>query len=147
LWQNRFNLIKATEIMILPCYSAILRSASRRLSHQYNTALAEFGINITQFSLLSMIKRMEPISLSTLAKMMELERSTIGRNVKVLAKMKLVELLPGESDQREVTLKLTQEGHQLLKDSYPHWKKVQQEIENKIGKDQISVLIDILNKI
>jgi hypothetical protein len=34
-----------------------------------------------------------------------------------------------------------------LKDSYPHWKKVQQEIENKIGKDQISVLMDILNKI
>lgn len=130
--------------MILPCYSAMLRSASRRLGQHYNSALAEFGINITQFSLLSMIKRTEPISLTTLAKMMELERSTVGRNVKVLEKMEFVELSQGDQDQREVILKLTQKGHQLLTKALPHWQKVQKEIEHKIGQDKILVLTDIL---
>ena len=130
--------------MILPCYSAMLRSASRRLGQHYNSALAEFGINITQFSLLSMIKRIEPISLTTLAKMMELERSTVGRNVKVLEKMEFVELSQGDQDQREVILKLTQKGHQLLTKARPHWQKVQKEIEDKIGQDKILVLTDIL---
>lgn len=133
--------------MILPCYSAKLRSASRRLGHRYNAALAEFGINITQFSLLSMIKRAEPISLTSLAKKMELERSTVGRNVKVLAKMALVELTQGDKDQREVTLKLTQEGLQLLKVALPHWQKVQQEIEDSLGEDQILMLTDLLNRL
>ncbi|RLZ10408.1 MarR family transcriptional regulator [Acinetobacter sp. 2JN-4] len=133
--------------MILPCYSAKLRSASRRLGHRYNAALAEFGINITQFSLLSMIKRAEPISLTSLAKNMELERSTVGRNVKVLAKMALVELTQGDKDQREVTLKLTQEGLQLLKVALPHWQKVQQEIEDSLGEDQILMLTDLLNRL
>ncbi|MDR7017956.1 MarR family transcriptional regulator [Acinetobacter sp. 3657] len=133
--------------MILPCYSAKLRSASRRLGHRYNAALAEFGINITQFSLLSMIKRAEPISLTSLAKKMELERSTVGRNVKVLAKMVLVELTQGDKDQREVTLKLTQEGLQLLKVALPHWQKVQQEIEDSLGEDQISMLTDLLKRL
>ncbi|RZF56741.1 MarR family transcriptional regulator [Acinetobacter halotolerans] len=133
--------------MILPCYSAKLRSASRRLGHRYNAALAEFGINITQFSLLSMIKRAEPISLTSLAKKMELERSTVGRNVKVLAKMALVELTQGDKDQREVTLKLTQEGLQLLKAALPHWQKVQQEIEDSLGEDQILMLTDLLKRL
>ncbi|MCH7308553.1 MarR family transcriptional regulator [Acinetobacter sp. NIPH 1852] len=133
--------------MILPCYSAKLRSASRRLGHRYNAALAEFGINITQFSLLSMIKRTEPISLTSLAKMMELERSTVGRNVKVLAKMELVELSQGDKDQREVTLKLTQQGRQLLKAALPHWQKVQQEIEDSLGEDQILMLTDLLKRL
>lgn len=144
LCQTRFNLIRLTRIMILPCYSAMLRSASRRLGHRYNSALAEFGINITQFSLLSMIKRIEPISLTTLAKMMELERSTVGRNVKVLEKMEFVELSQGDQDQREVILKLTQKGHQLLTKALPYWQKVQKEIEDKIGQDKILVLTDIL---
>ncbi|ENU28776.1 hypothetical protein F991_03358 [Acinetobacter sp. CIP-A165] len=133
--------------MILPCYSAKLRSASRRLGHRYNAVLAEFGINITQFSLLSMIKRTEPISLTSLAKMMELERSTVGRNVKVLAKMALVELTQGDKDQREVTLKLTQQGRQLLKAALPHWQKVQQEIEDSLGEDQILMLTDLLKRL
>lgn len=133
--------------MILPCYSAMLRSASRRLGNQYNSALAPFGINITQFSLLSMIKRMEPINLSLLAKMMELERSTIGRNVRVLAKMELVVLLQGDEDHREVSLELTPEGYHLLAKARPHWEMVQHQIEDKIGEDQILLLTEILKRI
>lgn len=133
--------------MILPCYSAMLRSASRRLGSQYNSALAPFGINITQFSLLSMIKRMGPINLSLLAKMMELERSTIGRNVRVLAKMELVVLLQGDEDHREVSLELTPKGYHLLAKARPHWEMVQNQIEDKIGEDQILLLTEILKRI
>lgn len=147
LCQTKLNLKGLIGLMILPCYSAKLRSASRRLGHRYNAVLAEFGINITQFSLLSMIKRTEPISLTSLAKMMELERSTVGRNVKVLAKMALVELTQGDKDQREVTLKLTQQGRQLLKAALPHWQKVQQEIEDSLGEDQILMLTDLLKRL
>jgi len=75
---------------------------------------------------------------------MELERSTVGRNVKVLEKMEFVELSQGDQDQREVILKLTQKGHQLLTKARPHWQKVQKEIEDKIGQDKILVLTDIL---
>lgn len=77
---------------------------------------------------------------------MELERSTVGRNVKVLEKMEFVELSQGDQDQREVILKLTQKGHQLLTKAIPHWQKVQKEIEDKIGQDKILVLTDILWK-
>lgn len=133
--------------MILPCYSAMMRSASRRLGHVYNTALSEFGINIAQFSLLSMVKRTEPVSLTVLGKKMELDRSTIGRNVRVLQNMGLLEIFQSTEDKREMTLELTAKGHLLLQDVLPIWQKIQHDVENKIGQDKISVLKEILNSI
>lgn len=115
------------------CYCSLLRKASRRLSARYDEALAQLGINISQFSLLRNIAREQPISLTDLGVIMELDRSTIGRNTKVLERMGLVTSVVGK-DQREALLSLSARGAGLLEEAMPIWENVQFELDDRVGE-------------
>jgi DNA-binding MarR family transcriptional regulator len=128
------------------CYCILLRKASRRLSALYDEALEPFGINIGQYSHLSNIRRDQPISLTELAGVMELDRSTVGRNTKVLERMGLVETVAGE-DQREALLQLSAKGRALLEAAEPVWEAVQVKIDARLGNDrtgELKQLLDVL---
>ena len=116
------------------CHCIVLRKASRRVSSYYDEALAPLGVNIAQFSLLRNINRMAPVSLTDLGQRVELDRSTVGRNAKVLERMGLVDIRPGK-DQREATLTVTDAGQAVLKEGAPLWDGVQASIESRLGAD------------
>ena len=115
------------------CYCVLLRKASRRVTSLYDEALAPVGINIAQFSLLRRIRRMQPVSLTDLGERLELDRSTIGRNTKVLERMGLVTTVRG-ADQREALLRLTDEGQAAVDKGAPLWEEAQRRIEERIGE-------------
>jgi DNA-binding MarR family transcriptional regulator len=117
------------------CYCVILRRAARRTTAIYDEALEPVGINIAQFSLLRRIRRADGISLTELAKQADLDRSTIGRNTKLLAKMELIGTKPGE-DQREARLVLTSKGKALLDEATPLWQRAQDDIEGRLGGEE-----------
>lgn len=66
------------------CICTHLRRAARGVSRHYDEALAGFGVNVAQFSLLRHLQRLDRPSITTLAEAMGLERSTLGRNLRVL---------------------------------------------------------------
>lgn len=125
------------------CHCIVLRKASRRVSSYYDEALAPLGVNIAQFSLLRNIDRMAPVSLTDLGARVELDRSTVGRNAKVLERMGLVEIRPGK-DQREATLTVSDAGRAILKEGVPLWDAVQEDIEMRLGPDGIDQLRELL---
>ena len=110
----------------------MLRKATRRVSAIYDEALQPAGINIGQFSLLRNIARRAPVSLTELGAVMELDRSTIGRNTKILERMGLVETLAGK-DSREALLALTEAGKKVLETAMPLWETAQHTISAKLG--------------
>lgn len=116
------------------CYCILLRTAARKVSGLYDDALAPLGINIAQFSLLRRIARAAPVSLTELGKLCELDRSTVGRNTKVLERMALVTTVPSR-DQREATLVLTDRGQDLLRDGAALWEQAQGAVEAVLGND------------
>ena len=85
------------------CYCILLRKASRKVSSMYDEALAPLGINVAQFSLMRRVAARAPVSLTDLAALLELDRSTVGRNVKVLERHGWVASARGR-DQREAVL-------------------------------------------
>jgi DNA-binding MarR family transcriptional regulator len=125
------------------CHCILLRKAARKVSSYYDEALAPLGVNIGQFSLLRHINRMAPVSLTALGAAVELDRSTVGRNTKVLEKMELVESAPGD-DHREMVLSLTPAGRALLAEGAPLWDSVQDDIEARLGADNTRQLQDLL---
>lgn len=129
-----------------PCYCILLRKASRRLSALYDEALAPFGINVGQFSQMRSIKRRQPVSLTDLAAIMDLDRSTVGRNTKVLQRMGLVAAGSGE-DQREALLELTEKGRELLEAALPVWEGVQASLDEKLGEARSAELQHLLDVI
>ena len=70
--------------MKIPCYCAALRVAARKTTALYDEELAAVGINLAQYSLLRQIERAGTVSLTELGRLAELDRSTVGRNVKAL---------------------------------------------------------------
>lgn len=125
------------------CHCILLRKASRRISSYYDEALAPLGVNIGQFSLLRNINRLAPVSLTDLAARVELDRSTVGRNAKVLERMGLVAIGHGE-DQREAMLTITEKGHAVLTDGGPLWDGVQDDIEARLGPEKTRQLQELL---
>ncbi len=125
------------------CHCILLRKAARKVSSYYDEALAPLGVNIGQFSLLRNINRMAPVSLTELGARVELDRSTVGRNAKVLERMGLVAISTGE-DHREAMLTITEAGHAVLKAGAPLWDGVQETIEARLGPDKTEQLRELL---
>ncbi|KAA3509686.1 MarR family winged helix-turn-helix transcriptional regulator [Agrobacterium rosae] len=125
------------------CHCILLRKATRKVSSYYDEALAPLGVNIGQFSLLRNIRRMEPVSLTDLAHKVELDRSTVGRNAKVLERLELIAIGHGE-DQREAVLMIAEKGREILDKGAPLWDGVQDDIEARLGREKARQLQELL---
>jgi DNA-binding MarR family transcriptional regulator len=99
----------------------------------YDEALAPAGIGLAQFSLLRKIERGGRLSLSELARLASLDRSTVGRNIKVLRRMGLIEVGPSD-DLREATVTLAEGGRVVLRNGAPLWQAAQDRIEAALGE-------------
>lgn len=112
----------------------------------YDDALAPVGVNLAQFSLMRNISWQQPVSLTDLARVAELDRSTVGRNVKVLARMGLT--APGvQDDGREATVVLTKKGRTVLNDGAPLWEAAQVRVRTALGDNGSQVLHDLIDAI
>lgn len=123
-----------------PCFCTNLRLATRRLSAAYDAALEPLGINIGQFFLLQTIGERQAISLTDLGRLTELDRSTVGRNVRVLERMGLVESGRGATDQREALVSLTIKGRTRTKEAVPIWEDTQKTFAARLGVEQVEAL-------
>jgi DNA-binding MarR family transcriptional regulator len=128
------------------CYCISLRKAERRVTSVYDDALKPVGVNVAQFGLMRTIEREAPISLSRIGRLAELDRSTVGRNVKVLERRGLVKTLHGE-DQREAVAVLTARGKNVLIDGAPLWDEAQATIEKALGTVAARHLRTLLQKL
>ena len=114
------------------CYCAALRGAARKATAIYDDTLAPAGVNVAQFSLMRKIERAGAISLTELARAAGLDRSTVGRNVKVLQRLRLVRI-DAADDRREAAVRLTLEGVDTLRQAAPLWQDAQRRIEAMLG--------------
>lgn len=126
------------------CLCTKLRRASRGVTRIYDEALADVGLNAAQFSLLRNLQRLESPSISMLAEAMGLDRSTLGRNLKVVQGMGLVALGEG-SDQRSRQVALSEAGLRVLEQGAPLWEQAQQALAKRLGADKRAELMLLLD--
>ncbi len=67
-----------------PCTCAAVRRLARRITHVYDRHLAELGLRITQYSLLSNVRARPGLPMGDLAQRMGMDRSTLTRNLRPL---------------------------------------------------------------
>jgi len=128
------------------CIGTHLRRAARGVSRHYDEALARFGINVAQFSLLRHLQRLDQPSITSLAEAMGLDRSTLGRNLKVLEAEGLVALTEG-ADQRNRVVLLTEAGKARLQDAGPAWERAQLTLVEQLGEGQRDELVRLLERL
>jgi DNA-binding MarR family transcriptional regulator len=116
------------------CLCILARRSARSLTEIYDRALEPAGLKITQFSLLRAIDRLEKPCLTDIAQATGLDRSTLGRNLKVLEKDGLVSLTQG-NDERTRVPTLTAKAKQSLRIAKPQWERVQEQISSMLPED------------
>jgi DNA-binding MarR family transcriptional regulator len=115
----------------VPCYCTQSRRIARALTDTYDQALAPSGLKVTQFSLLRMVARLGSPTISALAEATGLDRSTLGRNLKVLQKDGWAALSAGD-DERTRVVSLTKAGGLAVQRAVPLWDCAQAEIRSKL---------------
>ena len=109
------------------CLCTLARRYARSLTECYDRALEPSGLKVTQLSLLRAVDRLDKPSLTELSKATGLDRSTLGRNLRVLEKAGLIALVPGE-DERTRTPEITDKARRAVRKAKPLWETVQRQM-------------------
>ena len=128
------------------CNCLALRQAARHVSQIYDGHLAAVGLKGTQYSILSKLNRLGPLSINELAKSMVMDRTTLGRAVRPLERDKLLTIEAGE-DARIRRLKLTPAGQAKLKAAAAQWREAQKEFELAYGVPESAGLRTALQRV
>ena len=107
------------------CACLSVRRAARAMSRAYDEELRDTGLRMTQVSLLVAVGLHGEVTVSRLAQTLDLERTTLTRELKPLRERNLLTVRAGE-DRRERIVELTDAGAEALTDALPRWRAAQQ---------------------
>ena len=127
----------------LRCICFNVRRTDRVLTQFYDEVLAPSGLSAPQFGLLSTIAQVAPVTINHLAEMMNMDRTTLTRNLDLLVKQGLVQNEEGE-DRRMRLVLLTEEGKQALERAWPLWEEAQAHFERALGGERFDALLNEL---
>jgi DNA-binding MarR family transcriptional regulator len=102
------------------CTCSSLRRATRAVTAHYEAQFRGSGLRCTQFTILSFLAQAGPTPMTRLADFLGVERTTLTRNLTVLARRGLVEL-SGAKDGRVRKVGLTKTGDAMLHKCMPRW--------------------------
>lgn len=122
------------------CTGAHLRRATRVVNQIFDRELRPTGLYGTQFTLLVALKYAGEMTVTPLAQILGMDRTTLTRNLALLQDKGLVVVMTGK-DQRTRLLRLTEHGEAVLETALPFWDKAQQEIITQLGLDRWQLLM------
>ena len=111
----------------------------------YDEFLKPSNLNVTQYSLLSNLKRVQPIKMNDFSKVVKLDRTTLVRNLKPLINLSLIEIKSIDKSKAQL-LELSQKGIELQNEGYKYWQKAQEYIEQTINHAEFEIFYTIVKK-
>ena len=126
------------------CSCASLRRLTRRVTQYYDQALKPSGLRVTQFSILNHIAQFEGVSLTELALRLDMDRTTLTRNLGPLEKAGWIEVAAGP-DRRSRTARLTPSGATCLARAEPLWRAAEQSFRHRVGPEDAAQLRHLIS--
>lgn len=114
------------------CLAVRVRLLGRAVTSLYDHALEEHGVSIAQINLMAALGKMGPCSPARIGEVLQLERSTVSRNLSLLMKHGWVEAVSANAKGvREVAL--TSSGRKKIEAVMPEWRRAQSEAADLLG--------------
>lgn len=115
------------------CGCFLSRQAARRITQVYERHMAPLGITVGQFSLLGMVRVLREAGIGELAEALDLDRTTLTRNLRALVRAGLAEVGPHAEDRRIRAVRLTAAGKAAWAAGLPRWRAAQDELAARLG--------------
>ncbi|HIF63488.1 MAG TPA: MarR family transcriptional regulator [Deltaproteobacteria bacterium] len=128
------------------CACFNIRRAARAVTRLYDDTIRSTGLRSSQVMLLMGVRAMGPVSVGNLAEEAVLDRTTLTRNLRPLEREGLVRIEQGV-DRRERVVSLTAKGDSRLKVAMPVMRKAQQKVEELVGGNCVSRVIEDLGRL
>lgn len=121
--------LETTHLIRDCCLCLHVQRAARALSRRFDDALRPIGLTNGQFSLLVSLNRPKPPGMTSVARLLAMDRTTLTAALKPLQRRGLVRVTPDPADRRGRLLTLTAKGRGALARAAPIWKKTHAAVE------------------
>jgi DNA-binding MarR family transcriptional regulator len=128
------------------CVGFRVRMMNRMVTAIYDDAMLSAGLKTSQFTVLVAVASREESRPAELAKFLQMDESTLSRNVDRMCNKGWLKLVP-EQDRRSHLIAITDSGRALIRKSYPAWRKAQDEVTQRLGADGVAALRSVLRKL
>jgi DNA-binding MarR family transcriptional regulator len=122
------------------CNCFAVRQAARQITGLYEGHLTRAGLTTAQFSILVALGEEGQMTMSELARVMVMDRTTLLRAMKPLQREDLLKSLANADEPRQRVFSLSSAGERRLKQAAPLWAKAQEEFETRIGSREAARL-------
>lgn len=139
--RSRRSIQRFSQVRHCACFN--LRKATRAVTQYYDDVLRPSGLRTTQFSLLAVVRLLDTATISQLADATVMDRTTLARNLELLAREKLVRIRPGRDGRvREVSLSRT--AKIKLNAALPLWERAQAQVAERLGAERMERMLSDL---
>lgn len=146
--KTRTSIDRVAETIGEECLAARTRLINRTITGIYDEALRPLGLTANQLTVLVIIARRGPIAPREIAERLNMEKSTVSRNIALMRKNGWVNMASPEAGHGQ-HLTLSKPGRALVKKSLPAWELAQTQAKVVLGQggaDSILTLGDAVRK-
>ena len=119
------------------CLCLHLQRAARVVARRFDEAFRPLGLTQGQFSLLMSLNRPEPPTMSGVAELLAMDRTTLTANLKPLVRRALVAVAVDADDRRGRRLHLTAAGRVALVAALPLWRRTHAAVDRLVAAEQL----------
>ncbi len=123
---------EAAADMAAECLAMRSRLIGRTVTAIYDGALRPVGVTAGQLNILAVVVRRGPIAPGEVARRLNIEKSTMSRNVERMKRNGWLAIRPGESA-RSQELRITKSGRRILEKAEPLWREAQRRAREVLG--------------
>ncbi|MBL4636976.1 MAG: MarR family transcriptional regulator [Kofleriaceae bacterium] len=144
--KNNKAVAEAAKIISMDCLATRTRLINRTLTSIYDEALRPLGLTSNQLTILVVIANRGTISPTEIALLLNMDKSTVSRNVGRMQKSDwlIIEQVESGKGQR---LALNSRGRTLIQKSLPLWEQAQSQARNVLGQQGANSIRSIGNAV
>jgi DNA-binding MarR family transcriptional regulator len=116
------------------CLCLHLQRAARAVARRFDAAFRPLDLTNGQFSLLMSLNRPDPATMSGVASLLAMDRTTLTAALKPLERRGLVTVAVDPGDRRGRRLALTTAGRRLLAEAVPIWRREHAAVDGLIAE-------------
>jgi DNA-binding MarR family transcriptional regulator len=141
---------RAADLIASECLAKRTLLLNRTISGLYNEALRPLGLTSAQLTLLVIVTRRGPVSPGEVAKRLNMDKSTLSRNVRLMEDHGWLSVSPDQSQAgRSQSLTIESKGRKLIEKALPLWQGAQEragELLGERGARSIYTISDTVSK-
>src|SRR5215471_487584 len=124
--------LSATHLVRDNCLCQHVQRAARGLARRFDDVFRPLELTHGQFSLLMSLNRPEPPTISSVAALLAMDRTTLTAALKPLERRGLVKVAIDKKDKRSRRLTITAAGRTLLAKAFPLWQETHASIDRLV---------------